>query len=68
MLFLDFSVTKSLVIVLRGARGITRMNIDNIYSLISDMCNFTSVILIALAVGSIVVFARMFKHDFEQKD
>jgi hypothetical protein len=44
------------------------MNIESFYSMVSDLCSFASVILIALAVGSILVFFRMFKPDFDQPD
>jgi hypothetical protein len=42
------------------------MDLAKIQSLIDGLCNFAVVGLILFAVGSIVVFYKVFKHDLSQ--
>jgi hypothetical protein len=42
--------------------------IDNLRNLIMGSCDFAVILLILMAVGSIVLFMKVFKSDFGQND
>ena len=44
------------------------MDMGKVHGLVSFLCSFATLSLIALAVGSIVIFVKVFKSDFSNPD